>query len=97
VRAANIAYIYINGLIDTSGPISGAQLLDTGPLYLVENISNSSGSFLTSLQGGVYTGSLDEVRLWNYARQSGDINSNYNKIVNPYSTGLLNYLRVITP
>jgi hypothetical protein len=68
-RSGTIGSIFINGYLVNSGAV-GAETLDTvNPLLLGKNSINTTEYF---------NGVVDEVRLWNYARSSGDITANYN-------------------
>lgn len=65
----NIASIYINGVLDVSGPFV-AQ-------------APSSGQLLIGLQGAhYYEGDMDELRMWRTVRTPTEILNNYDKSLN---------------
>ncbi|MFY0688372.1 MAG: BspA family leucine-rich repeat surface protein, partial [Cyclobacteriaceae bacterium] len=82
-RTAGTGYIYVDGVLDNSGSLSG-------------DVNNTDAVELGSWQNGVQAklvGELDEIRIWNYAR------SNQEDVANRYSTqagteqGLVAYYR----
>jgi hypothetical protein len=87
-----VASIYFNGdlfLTTTTdaveSPISGLVRDSSEDLIL--------GAFLENMyHGSVFSfGLMDEVRIWNYARSTSQITSNFNKLVNPSENGLIGY------
>jgi hypothetical protein len=81
VRSGSTAFLYISGVLDKQVATSSSQLTNTNPLGVGQN-PESVDQIL-----------VDEFRLWNYARTSGEIVSNMNTAIAPYQSGLLNYLR----
>lgn len=80
-----IASIYINGVLDATG--------DMGPnasTFWTFHISDTASEF-ASFHGNPFYGIIDEIRIWDSVRSSGDIAANWNKTVSPY-TGNLAYL-----
>lgn len=83
--SGTIASMYINGVLDVTG--------DIGPnnaSFFTFHISDTA-SEIGSYHGKPYYGIIDEVRIWDSLRTSGEIAGNWNKTVSPY-TGNLAYL-----
>ncbi|MEE9355499.1 MAG: LamG-like jellyroll fold domain-containing protein [Methylococcaceae bacterium] len=77
-RAGSNLSLYINGSLDATGfwdEVLSIQTLGRGNRHL---------------QGG-FAGEMDEVRIWDIARSAGEINQNYDRSVDSFSTGLLAY------
>jgi len=76
---------YINGVSQGNGSRVGS----------VTSIFNGNASLCIGSYIGYPTlcadAKLDEVRIWNTARTSGEISANYNKEISPSSTGLATY------
>ena len=85
VRSGTTASVFFNGEIAFTGAVTSAALTSTSPILLGYNGDNPNEWF---------RGSIDEFRLWSYARSSGEIASNYNQIITPRTSGLLSYYRV---
>ena len=75
------ACIYINGNLAICGPA------EIGPPNSDDFLIGKSGSY------GGFSGEMDEVRIWNVARTESQISSNYNKLVAPFTEGLVGYWR----
>lgn len=80
VRNGSSGYLYLNGNIDKTGSFNTGILSGTTSLLLGKNVLNSAEFF---------NGTVDEVRVWNYARSSGQINSNYNVDMRGQQPGLI--------
>jgi hypothetical protein len=85
VRSGSTAFLYISGILDKQAATSSLQLSNTGPLEIGSDIAEIATQII-----------MDEVRLWSYARSSGEINSNMGISISPYQSGLLNYIRFET-
>jgi hypothetical protein len=68
-RSGAIGSIWMNGYLVNTGSVGAAKFNSTNPLLLGKNTLDPSEYF---------NGIIDEVRVWNYARGSGDITANYN-------------------
>lgn len=80
--------IYINGTLVDTGFNGQQNLVDTGLILKIGNISNTANSF--------FSGSIDEVRVWNRERSQAQIQSTMNATLSSqyYSTedsGLVGY------
>jgi hypothetical protein len=81
VLRENTGTIYING-----NPVASGKM--TAPL----NVTRSKNYFGKSNWGDPYLNStMDEIRIWNYARSSADILANYNKSISGLEYGLSGY------
>ncbi len=75
--------LYINGSLDNSLAVAGALNSATGvSVFLGADINNSTNYF---------DGQLDELRIWNTARNDADISSNMNQSIDPATSGLVLY------
>ena len=77
--------IYKDGIQNNSYNLNDINLTDLNNISCGKNLNLSSGGF---------NGIFDEIRLWNYTRESGDITNNYNQKLDFYSSGLLYYLSI---
>jgi sugar lactone lactonase YvrE len=77
---------YINGVLEGSLDISGSAInyLTKTPLQIGEE---------PGYPGRFFHGLIDEVRVWNYARTSQELQSTMNEILNGDETGLVGYWR----
>ena len=73
---------YLDGVLKDTQPSSGIS------------VQNSNNFRIGSTNNGEYfNGDIDELRIWNVARTTTEIQSNYNKTVDPSSTGLVAYYK----
>lgn len=86
VRSGSEGRIYLNGLLDSSFAVSPTKLTATADFAMAQNRSTIPGA-------ESFKGHLDEVRLWSYARPSGQIFQNYNRKLTQkdFDVGLLIY------
>jgi len=90
---------YMDGVLLTTA--SGNVSYEHGGLGAVQSSVNDNsaqftiGNFDTSTDSATYQfdGRLCEIRLWNTARTAGEISGNYNKDIDPGSTGLVAYYK----
>lgn len=83
---AGVATIYVDGLFDNDGPISGVGNIDNTELV------NLGAAVLNGAPTSHFTGAIDEVRIWNTALALGQITSNIFTHINPGSvTNLVGY------
>ncbi|MDO8571445.1 MAG: LamG-like jellyroll fold domain-containing protein [bacterium] len=76
------ACIYINGEL--------VACQDQGTPVITNNADLKIG--MSGNYGG-FSGEIDEVRIWNVARTESQITGNYNKLVAPFTEGLVGYWR----
>lgn len=81
-------YMYIDGQLDTS--FSFAAIVNTDPRY---NLKIGVGSRPVTATTKSFSGNIDEVRVWNYARTADQIDSFKNEEICPNDTGLVAYYR----
>lgn len=80
VRNGTTHQIYLNGVLDASATLSARNIASAGDLFIGKN--NTSFYF---------SGSLDEIRFWNVARSSTQIQQNINSDLNGTETNLVAY------
>lgn len=79
----NLLQIYIDGILDNSVTTTGTPITGTGPL--------SIGWFSSSFPSEIYSGQMDEVRVWNRALTLDEIQCNIDKPLVGSETGLVAY------
>ncbi|WP_163237912.1 LamG-like jellyroll fold domain-containing protein [Clostridium sporogenes] len=89
----HLAYVFNKG-VERCLYIDGEKVIDSFDI-------NSFGTFSKLVLGSYrdyndrwFQGSIDELRIWNIARNINDIIRNANAIVNPHANGLLGYWRI---
>lgn len=76
------AFMYLNGVLDATG------LLDPhAPNFYVIN-DGVHFTDMGAIGGTAFYGVIDEVRIWDSLRSSGDIAANWNRTVSPYTGNL---------
>lgn len=80
VRQANQLRLYIDGTLVQSGASS-----------VISNISNSANLEIGHNPCGYFNGSVDDVRLWNYARSASEIAADRNHELCGNESGLVGY------
>lgn len=97
-NSSGIVQLYLNGVLDNTGIISGGQTF-----FGCSNYSfPASPTMFVALGGGnagcgnagSFYGIIDEVRVWDHIRSSGQIYSGWNQTVNPQSPGLMVFFRL---
>ncbi|MHC4439961.1 MAG: sugar-binding protein, partial [Planctomycetota bacterium] len=63
-------YIYVDGVVDTSQPASGAIATNDHPVFIGENVE---------MTGRFWNGLIDDVRVYNYALSEGQVKALYNQ------------------
>jgi hypothetical protein len=76
--------LYVNGALDASADVGQ-------PVNNANTVSVSLGTALTtaSVAGGFFDGSVDEVRIWNYAREQAQIQANADEQITSVQSGLV--------
>jgi hypothetical protein len=83
-NAANIVRLYINGIEAGAGFPQLKDMPDTpAPVLFGANPYNSA----------YLAGTLDEVRIWNYARQDSELRADKNRVLSGTEPGLIGYWR----
>ena len=82
-------HVYIDGQLDTA--FEFATAVNTRILYSLKFGMGSRPPTTNTV--GYYSGNIDEVRIWNYARSDTDIISNKDKEICSNHTGLVAYYR----
>jgi hypothetical protein len=71
---------------------------NTLPSYVKPNLNNFMIGVHNNLEAwSGFEGLIDEVRVWNYARQESEIVANYNQLINPSEIGLVAYFNFDQP
>lgn len=85
VRSSQSLFLYVNGRLDAQAARTRAQAVNTGPLTI--------GSLNGSLPSHHLTGSIAQVRIWNYARSAQQIQQSFLTAMPPWTPGLVAYYR----
>ena len=75
---------YINGVLDSAVAVTGTVYRSSSPIFIGRQGSSGTNYF---------DGTLDEVRLWSTARNSGQIQTNLNRTLSAGEPGLAAYWR----
>jgi hypothetical protein len=82
-RKNNTGIFYCNGLLDNTGIVASNFVGGSGPILIGH--SSATNEYWQNIL-------IDEFRLWNYARSSGEIYNNYNLSISNTPSGLINYI-----
>lgn len=82
VSSGLFATMYINGIFDSTGAINP----NSSDFFVFNDNSHITNIGLYSSPS--YYGIIDEIRIWDNLRNSGDIYANWNKTVSPYTGNL---------
>ena len=69
--------IYLNGVSDTTSTISGTDAVRTPRYDSIQHAGLATALNSSGTPSGFFNGTLDEVRVWNYARSASQIGTNY--------------------
>ncbi|MBS4043359.1 MAG: HYR domain-containing protein, partial [Chitinophagaceae bacterium] len=81
--------IYLDGILKSSTNVNAAWTRTSTTTTSPFTIGN-----MPTYNGYPFMGKIDEVRVWNIARSASEIAENYNRIVNPQSTGIVGYYKL---
>ena len=88
-RASNGQFnIYVNGSLLHQCDSTPTPALDCHQEFTIGAIWQNYGQMV---HGNFWAGAIDEVRIWDIARTPEEIAANYNRAVDPNSTGLIGY------
>jgi hypothetical protein len=79
---------YLNGLPITTGVVNGALLVRTPERDSIQPAALGSALTTAGAAAGFFAGSLEEVRIWNYARSAAEIAANKDQRI-PSAAGLI--------
>lgn len=92
-------WVHVAVTVDVSGPTmafykDGSGIAESSVSTNATSIADKAAAFTIGAQGApaqYFDGKIDEVRVWNDIRTSGEISANYNKEISGASAGLAGY------